>query len=310
MRRWLSLIARIIVAGLAFWFIYRRLDVSQLRVLIHTFNLRVFGLMFVVYSFLIFLSAYRWYLLMRCKGLNIHLRKAVEFYFIGLFFNNFLPTSIGGDTVRAIYTGEYTNHRTEAWGSVLLERSLAFLGLGTVSLMGALLYKPEVRFFHVIAGFLVFILAIFVLLFLPPIRKVMNRILPRLKFRGLGDKLLFFYDRLHEYRGYPGTLVTVYFISIFVQLCIAWINFVLGNNLGIPAPFTQYMLNIPLVQIVSMLPVSINALGIREGSYIGLFPYDKEALWLLSYSVFFIGLSVSLLGIIPFMRVRQLHRKT
>ncbi|OYV03185.1 hypothetical protein CGW93_02200, partial [candidate division bacterium WOR-3 4484_18] len=110
------------------------------------------------------------------------------------------------DTVRAIYTGEYTNHRTEAWGSVLLERSLAFLGLGTVSLMGALLYKPEVRFFHVIAGF---------------IRKVMNRILPRLKFRGLGDKLLFFYDRLHEYRGYPGTLVTVYFISIFVQLCIA-----------------------------------------------------------------------------------------
>jgi len=268
------------------------------------------GLTFVVYAFLIFLSAYRWYLLMHRKGLNIHLRRAVEFYFIGLFFNNFLPTSIGGDAVRAIYTGEYTGHRTEAWGSVLLERTLAFLGLGTVGFIGATLYKPEACLFHVIAGFLILILIIFVLMFLPSTRKILGRTLPKLKFRGLGDKLLFFYDRLHEYKGYPGTLITVYFISIFVQLCIAWINFVLGNNLGIPAPFTQYMLNIPLIQIVSMLPVSINALGIREGSYIGLFPYDKEALWLLSYSVFFIGLSVSLLGIIPFMRVRQLHRKT
>src|SRR5262249_30705606 len=48
-------------------------------------------------------SAWRWQLLSRPLGFERPLSHYLGFYFIGMFFNLVLPTSVGGDVVRAFY---------------------------------------------------------------------------------------------------------------------------------------------------------------------------------------------------------------
>src|SRR5581483_5086668 len=67
-------------------------------------------------------SAARWRLLARPLGLRHSLREFAGFYCIGMYFNLILPTSVGGDVVRAWYLDRRTGRRLTAFLSVFIDR--------------------------------------------------------------------------------------------------------------------------------------------------------------------------------------------
>src|SRR5262249_2033032 len=74
-------------------------------------------------------SSLRWQLLARPLGFTPSLARCTAFYFIGMYFNLFLPTSVGGDVVRAMYLSGGPGRRLNAFLSVFLDRSTGLLVL-------------------------------------------------------------------------------------------------------------------------------------------------------------------------------------
>jgi len=74
-----------------------------------------------------FIVALRWWLLLKTQAIFIRYRAAVKLYFLGWFYNNFMPSSVGGDLVRIYYVTKHTNRKFEAGLSVLVDRAVGLL---------------------------------------------------------------------------------------------------------------------------------------------------------------------------------------
>jgi glycosyltransferase 2 family protein len=79
------------------------------------------------------LYAWRWWLLLSVSGVNVSLSAAIRYYFIGIFTNNFLPSTVGGDATKVYYLGREHGYRQIA-ASVLVDR---LLGLGSMAVLAA-----------------------------------------------------------------------------------------------------------------------------------------------------------------------------
>jgi hypothetical protein len=75
------------------------------------------------------LSAWRWWLLLRPVRLDVPYLRMVAFYFIGMFFNIFLPTIVGGDAVKAILLARETGAPARSTMSVFMERNVGLFAL-------------------------------------------------------------------------------------------------------------------------------------------------------------------------------------
>lgn len=89
----------------------------------------------VVVSVLV--SAYKWQLILRASSLELPFKVLWKSYWAGLFFNNFLPSSIGGDGLRIYWIGKHTQDLAGATASVVVERVLATAGLCLAALFAA-----------------------------------------------------------------------------------------------------------------------------------------------------------------------------
>ncbi len=84
------------------------------------------------------LTFVRWYILVRAVGLPFRLTDAFRLGFIGLFFNNFMPGSVGGDVIKAAVLAREQARRTVAVATVLMDRAIALWALiWFVALLGA-----------------------------------------------------------------------------------------------------------------------------------------------------------------------------
>jgi len=204
------------------------------------------------------LSAYKWSLLGRSVGFERPLTDYVRFYFIGMFFNLFGPSTIGGDVVRALYLGAGRRPGLAA-NSVLFDRvsGLALLmALGA----GALIAFPEYGFpwpltVGIIAGGLLLVLGWWMC-------PRLVRLLPaESRFRRQVESELgpFWQDRR--------LLVKVAVISIAFHMTQVLVQYVLVLAARADVPFSYCMIYHPVVSVMAALPVSLGGL-ISLGGYL------------------------------------------
>jgi uncharacterized membrane protein YbhN (UPF0104 family) len=236
------------------------------------------------------LSALRWKILLRAAGVSLPFRSAVRLYFVSFFFNFLLPTSVGGDVVRAVGASRAAPISVIA-GTILVERFLGFGCLLAIGL-GASLVVPSLA---AARGVLLVAAGAFVaggvVLGLAP--------LPSTRRGGLAGKVL---DGLRstaaEFRSFgfqPGALAGATLLSLVWQGALVAANALLADGLGDVAPVRVLLAVVPVVQAVAMVPVSFGGLGLREMGYelffgaAGLDPAHGVAL-----GACFLGVSVAL----------------
>lgn len=214
--------------------------------------------------------AYRLKLLMSGQKILLSMRDAIYLTFIGYFFNNFLPTAIGGDIAKAYYASKKTNNKVASYAAVLADRLLGLIATLMVALTGLLFIGKSVdNKFIIWAVLVVFILAALMIFFLLKKNNSPARVPSSGKgiFNKIKEKSLKLYAAVNLYRNSPGILVKGVALSLLLQsLSIVSIYlFVLciGGNM----PLFRLFLIVPLVWAVSMLP-SLNGLGVREGAFV------------------------------------------
>lgn len=207
------------------------------------------------------MSALRWRILCAARGLSLPFGQAVRLYFVGYFFNLFLPTTVGGDVSRALGTAGVAPLSVMA-GVILVERIVGFgclLAVGIAASYGAPALDVVRPSLWIAAA--LYATAVAALVAIPPSWNAG----PRAE-RWLGGALRAA-QQVRAYGFRPRALGAAVVLSLGWQIVLALANGALSRGLGGVAPLGSLLALIPVIQAVGMIPVSFGGLGVREMGY-------------------------------------------
>lgn len=238
--------------------------------------------------------------IMRTQHLNITLKEAISLTFIGHFFNNFLPTAVGGDLVKAYYISKDTGKKMAAIACIILDR---LLGTFTLILMVLFtyLFVKEAFYNKSIIIFLVIAVAISFILCLVLFSRRTARRIPFIgiivKKFNLTERMKGLYEIIYNYKSQPTLILNAISLSILLQVVFFYAVYLVIKGLNFSVPVKWVFLVMPIISTVSMAP-SINGLGVREGSFVFFFGtrMGKEGAFALSLLWLGLNFSASLIG--------------
>ena len=206
---------------------------------------------------------------------DIHMKFKDCYYlgFVGLFYNLFLPSAVGGDVARAYYAYKHSGKKIESATSILLDRLLGFVATIIIAALGLLYFSKEVESAYIdwavygaCAG-LVFAIAFFASRRFARLFKGLARLIPNERWR---LRLAEIYHAIYGYRHHHGPVLMAVLLSFIAQGVFITTNYWVAVSLGINIVFWKFFILIPVISIVSMAP-SIGGLGVREASVLYLF---------------------------------------
>ena len=256
------------------------------------------------------LGSFQWYLLLRHHKLDISYGRAVAYYFTGLFFNNFLPSNLGGDVVRILQVEKKTRRGTTAFSSTLADRAFGFSILLSIAMITTLASSGgnQSNILPVLTGILgLFLAFFFIIVFRGPglvLRGILKRAFPQRIF----DILQQIYRELRSFRSEPYKILMFLFISTGVQFLRILVHFLCARSIGITESFHHFLIIIPIVAIAASLPISVGGLGVREKSATVLFQelgVEPALVVTMELLAFLAGIIAAIPGGIYFILVRE-----
>lgn len=224
------------------------------------------------------IRAYRWYLLLSALDSRPPLLRLVYLYYLGFFFNNFIPSGFGGDVVKVLGLRQAYGRGTEALSSVLMDRFTGLLGSSLVAL-GALASTGSGSWWNQVELPALLIIIIVVISASIPAGFLLLRLTNPLDAVGalfrparvLSDhaKVRRLIGTIQRYP--PSALARSLLTSIPFTVVLVVTQYSIARSLGIDVPFSLFALFVPLISLVSAIPISFNGLGTREGVYLLLF---------------------------------------
>jgi hypothetical protein len=264
MKAFIRPVVSLALLGVLFW----KLGAGELWGVLRTADLLwlLVGAALVVAALLI--SAWKWGLLLCAQGLCVPIPSLFNSYLVGLFFNNFLPSNIGGDVVRVHDVARRTGNPSGVAASVLAERLLAGVALALTA-AAALLFGAQytAQVGPSIGLALLLFTGLIALVLNPSVRHWIERTVPAGRAKVLARVTHQMNDALRD----RVTVTKVMALSFGFQaavVLVAWAGFA---AIDVPVSLGACFLFIPIISAIQLVPVSLNGLGLREGAYVVFF---------------------------------------
>lgn len=211
-------------------------------------------------------ASYRWRLIMSSLDFKEPLLYYIKSYFKGAFFNQALPSSIGGDAVRILELGEKGYRKREAFYGIFIDRIIGLLGLLILNLVANLshsgLFEPWL--FKLITA--VCIASILGLIVLVQIRKI--KMLADMPVMNLFYNLSLRFRKV--YRGKINILIQTS-LSVLIHLMSIMAVYAISKAIGMDYSLWVFLVIFPPVFLFTLIPISLAGWGVREGAMIGFF---------------------------------------
>ena len=216
-------------------------------------------------------ATWRWQMLLGGLGAPAPMRRLTASYLVATFFNNFLPSNIGGDIVRVRDSRHLTGSMATSLAVVGIDRILGFGALYLLAAVAFVVAPPGVRG---LAGARVVLLALAILfgflayVFFRPgtARWIMSA--TRLdSIPWAREQFEVVQDAVHAYRARVSTIWAAGVASVAVQALAVLYYLAVARGLGIPLPATAAFLMVPLCTLLQAVPISFNGWGLREGLF-------------------------------------------
>ncbi|MFH1878678.1 MAG: lysylphosphatidylglycerol synthase transmembrane domain-containing protein [Candidatus Omnitrophota bacterium] len=250
--------------------------------------------------------SYRFKIIFLGENLTVNLWEALQLTLIGYFFNNFMPTAVGGDIVKGHYASIFTdNKRLKAFASVLMDRFIGLYTFLVVAAAAVLIDRGRSNLSAVRPLVILFLTLGVVVFFIAVNRSVarwMEKIFRRFKMFRLGERLNAVYNIVHDYRNRKDVILKSFLISVISQSIYFVAIYFFFLALGKTVSLGNIFLVMPVVTFVSMIP-SIGGLGVREGAIVAFFApmAGKEEAFAVSLLVLSGLIFMSLLGGIVYL---------
>jgi uncharacterized protein (TIRG00374 family) len=264
---------KLVVSGGLLYILLRRVDLARLWQTARTASIAWLAGALLLYLLMIVVASWRWWLLLRAQHLVLAFRTLVESYLVATFFNNFLPSNIGGDVIRIRDTARPAGSKTLATMIVLVDRGIGLLGLVFVAAVGATAAaRMSDRIGPVGPGILWALLAAAVAVAVPAVMlpQGVGRLLRPLKAlhqEWVEERIERLTTALARFREAPRALASCFGGAILVQAILVVFYATIAWSLHFSVPFAHLAIVVPISFIVQMLPVSVNGFGVREATF-------------------------------------------
>ena len=222
------------------------------------------------------LNAYRWLVLLRplAAGASLRLSDVLRVFFVSTFVGTFLPGSVGGDAVRAVALSRHGVTMADSVASVFVDRVLGTLSILLIAASAVWFAPPSIPDWlaPLTVALAVASAAVVVAgLFSDRVERLATGLLGRFtrgKLHKGGTSLL---HSLRRYAHSTGALWNVLVSSAAVQALRILQAWMLGLSLGIDPGLTAYVVYIPVILVVMLLPISISGIGTSQAAFVWLF---------------------------------------
>jgi uncharacterized membrane protein YbhN (UPF0104 family) len=264
MRRILLSTAKILISAALLYFALRKVDLSELVSRINIASLGWIGMAIAVTFLQIFVGVLRWREIGAECGAPLATSQAMRFNLIGTFFNQTLPSSIGGDAVRLWLVARGGAGWRAATYSIFVDRAVGLIALAIIIVASLpwsyrLITDPHGRSalllvdFAALAGGMGFLL------------------LGRLHWPWL--KRWWGTHHLHACSVIANRVIfsrkrgpKVAVLSLLVHVLAVVIAWCVVQSIAAPVVFSQIFQLVPPVMLITMLPISIAGWGVREAT--------------------------------------------
>ncbi|MCK5567504.1 MAG: flippase-like domain-containing protein, partial [Actinomycetia bacterium] len=245
-------------------------DIQTALIILKAANKPLLLLSFSTHAFGIWITAVRWKILLNTQKVYLGTGTLTLSVMIGFFFNNFLPTSIGGDVFRTYDVAKKGKMPVGTSASVILvERFSGVISAATYATLALFMGFTAIGGQSVIVPILIFFMITIILGFIiinPSVLRL-GKLFNRFKFlKKLKEGLSNVYHTLLSFKQYKLVLINVLVLSFLLQFMVILNYYLAARALGIELGLTAFIFIVPVVSTIAMLPFSIGGIGIRESS--------------------------------------------
>lgn len=271
----LKIMIRVVVGAGVFGFLIWRSDVGELwDTLKRADVVYLLGALGAIFSGL-FTSAFRWKAYLDALEIPLSYATLFRLYFVGTFFNAFLPTGIGGDAYKAVRLGRGKESLAPAFASVFLDRFAGVVGMAAIGLVSSA-YIVAAADADVSRGYRVPLIALGASILIIGTAALLliggERLLGRgrlIKHDGIGGRVRRAMRQVHAAGRHPDAAARGYLFGVLFQGLVFTYHVMIAKALGIDGvPIPAFASIVVISSLATMIPLSINGLGFREGAYI------------------------------------------
>ena len=280
-----------------------KVDWTGFKDMLSDINVFYFILSFVIAFVMLLSSCLKWQLMLRMQGARLGFLFLLKNYYIGYLFSVLLPSNIGGDVVRSYYIGKRINEQYTAAVSVFLERFTGILYLLLLAIVTPFLVPKLLWYWRIIipmAGSL--ILLLFVIFFamneklIYKLNSLVLRIVDLIRFvnkklhlnilNRMLDKIMSFYEKIFEkgmkfykklartvgyFKHRAGYLIATILLTMLFYTW-TWFNILFAfRTFNIDINMIDIISLVPIIMLVSMIPITLGSIGLAEGAYVFYF---------------------------------------
>lgn len=279
---------RLLISAVLIYLLFQKISISDLYEMISRIGWFYFFICVFIYLVSQIVSSIRWQMILKTMKEDVSVFVLVVVYLIGMFANLFLPSIIGGDVLKVYLLRKRFSLQRVA-DSIIMERYNGLFALCAISVVGAA-YNKDWRIILILLS--VFFLVAFFPFFLKKFTTLSSSLGKKKAVNSfLQDMGAFSHDKK--------ALFLVTLLSFVVQFIVIGIIIVIGRRIGIEASIFYYFIFVPLIILLSFLPISLNGIGIREWAFVFFFSTvgaSKVEAISLSLSFFFVTVAASLFG--------------
>jgi len=294
--------AKIIFSGFLIGFLLYRIGIDRIAVLLISADL--YWLFAAIFLFLTshVIGSVQWHLLLKHEGVDIKWRKVLSFYFVGLFLNNFLLSSLGGDLFRMIDVKRYSKNFSGAVATVFLDRLAGFFLLSTLAVMSGpwiiiqrgFRSKLTLLILLLVVSWIVILFLLFNKRFARPFAVIFTKIVPD----KLSLKAKEIYQKIYSFGREKSVIGKVLAVSCIIQSLRILTHYMIARSFGVSVSPVNFFLIVPVIAIVASLPVSFGGIGIREQTGVILFGMIGISA-IKAFSIEFIAYIVAVIASLP-----------
>ncbi|MGH2785304.1 MAG: lysylphosphatidylglycerol synthase transmembrane domain-containing protein [Actinomycetota bacterium] len=271
----IKILIRIVVGAGVFGFLIWRSDVGELwNTLKEARVAYLFAALGAIFAGL-FVSALRWKAYLEALEMQLSYATLFRLYFVGTFFNAFLPTGIGGDAYKAVRLGRGKESLAPAFASVFLDRFAGVVGMAAIGLVSSA-YIVAAGERDVSGGYRVPLIALGASILIMGTASVLllggERLLGSgrlIKHEGIGGRIRRAMRQVHAAGRHPDSAARGYVFGVVFQGLVFTYHVMIAKALGITnVPMGVFASIVVISSLATMIPLSINGLGFREGAYI------------------------------------------
>lgn len=241
-------------------------------------NIWILLLAFSLHGIGLYVSALRWHILLGAQNVDSKVSFLFKSYLVATFFNHFLPSTVGGDSVRAYDSYKLGKDKADAFAVVIVDRFMGLLTLLIFVIISMFFTDqitekiPDLNLWValLIAGFLGIIWFVFTpdLKIFEYLKNSGNKIIAK-----IGSLLYKIANAFWQFSSKKSILFKALLLSIILQTNVVFYYYLISVGLHFNIPLYNFFLIVPLTIFIMMLPISVNGIGLRENALYFFFSF-------------------------------------